>query len=138
MSRPWKLSPGDKDAIRAAHASGTRVADLAARYDVSTATIYTTVGPSKQRAPGRPHQLPSHRVTFEAEQTRPYRDSTHGYVPMPCGQDACGRPQEGSGHPRRGWVQLKRAGEAVTPWFCSFHCVSRYAIHRELAGADAA
>lgn len=62
-------------------------------------------------------------------------DQTLPPIPSPCDHDRCGQPQTGPGHPRKGWVQLKRAGEQTALWFCSFHCTSRYAIRRELAGA---
>lgn len=120
--------------IREAHAAGTSVADLAAQYDVSRTAIYNVLA----RPQSRRMQTPTSRVTAADAESIPYPDATKGYIPMPCNQPACGQPQEGPGHPRRGWVQLKRAGEVITLWFCSFHCVSRYAIRRELAGADAA
>lgn len=52
-----------------------------------------------------------------------------------CPEPRCGQPQAGPGHPRKGWVQTKAAGETQALWHCSWHCASRYAIRRELAGA---
>jgi predicted transcriptional regulator len=127
----WKLTPADSEAIRQARAAGESVTDLAALYGVSEATIRNHLKPKARVQP------PSSRVTTDVRDSRPYRDSTYGYVPRDCGQDRCGQPQQ-AGRPRRGWVQLKRAGDDVAPWFCSLHCLSRYAIHRELAGEDVA
>lgn len=52
-----------------------------------------------------------------------------------CDQLTCGQPQNGPGHPRKGWIQTKTAGGRQALWHCSWHCVSRYAIRRELRGA---
>lgn len=43
--------------------------------------------------------------------------------PLPCEHVACGRPQSGPGHPRRGWVKVhwSQTGEDDI-WFCSNRC----------------
>lgn len=51
----------------------------------------------------------------------------------PCPNRHCGQPQHGPGHPRRGWVQLKVAGETPARWFCQWSCVARHAIARRRA-----
>lgn len=38
-----------------------------------------------------------------------------------CDKPGCGQPQQGAGHPRKGWVQLRCGAER--PWFCSYECV---------------
>lgn len=47
-----------------------------------------------------------------------------------CPQTRCGLPQVGAGHPRKGWVQVKVAGEQHKLWFCGWPCVSRHAFHQ--------
>lgn len=51
-----------------------------------------------------------------------------------CPHAQCGQPQEGPGHPRKGWVQTKVAGEQLRLWFCSWGCVVRHGRQR-LGGA---
>lgn len=52
---------------------------------------------------------------------------------LACPEERCGQPQTSPGRPRRGWVQVKAAA-AHALWFCSWHCVSRHALRRELRG----
>lgn len=41
-----------------------------------------------------------------------------------CGDPRCGVPQEGPGHPRKGWLSVKQVGVDDKPlWFCSTRCV---------------
>lgn len=44
-----------------------------------------------------------------------------------CTQPRCGHPQEGPGHPRKGWVQVKPAGQPAL-WFCSWPCVEHHVL----------
>jgi len=53
-----------------------------------------------------------------------------------CQHAACGQPQTGPGHPRKGWVKLHQAGAPATVWCCGWHCASRYAIRQELREAQ--
>lgn len=64
-------------------------------------------------------------------------DVTPGAVAssLGCHDEACGKPRTGPGHPRKGWIQVHQAGTTSDPWLCSWHCLSRYAIRRELAEA---
>ena len=41
--------------------------------------------------------------------------------------DRCGRPQDGPGHPRSGWIKVHAAGKGGGPdlWFCSPRCLVR-------------
>lgn len=129
-AQQWKLSPADKDAIRSAYEAGTPVPELADRYDVSTSTIYKTVQHTPRRV-----QPARARVTASSQEQRPYRDSTHGYVPSLCGNERCGQS------PPRGEASLALVvygGQVPAVEVCSWHCLSRHAIHRELAGGDAA
>jgi hypothetical protein len=51
-----------------------------------------------------------------------------------CPEEACGKPRTGPGRVPNGWVQVRLAATSdPAPWFCSWHCVSRHAIRRELA-----
>lgn len=41
-----------------------------------------------------------------------------------CGDPRCGRPQEGPGHPRSGWIRLHVAGSPdKDTWWCSRRCI---------------
>lgn len=42
--------------------------------------------------------------------------------------DRCGHPQDGPGHPRKGWLQLKTAGIPRTTWWCSPTCLTHHLI----------
>lgn len=46
-------------------------------------------------------------------------------MPAGCADPAkCGRPQEGAGHPRKGWIRTHIAGAAdSTRWWCSIRCL---------------
>jgi hypothetical protein len=50
-----------------------------------------------------------------------------------CHDERCGRPQDGPGHPRKGWVQIKVAGEPKALWFHTWACVINYAARRRAA-----
>jgi hypothetical protein len=40
-------------------------------------------------------------------------------IPVWCRDERCGRPQDGPGHPRRGWVRVSITGTDAPPlWFC--------------------
>jgi hypothetical protein len=49
-----------------------------------------------------------------------------------CPQQQCGKPQAGPGHPRKGWVKVKVAGDPTCLWFCCWGCV---AVHARIRGA---
>lgn len=61
-------------------------------------------------------------------------DPRHHAVLRRCDNERCGRPQEGAGHPRKGWVEAKKAGETVKRWWCSWDCLSRGAVVLALRG----
>ncbi|MGG5257486.1 hypothetical protein [Phycicoccus avicenniae] len=44
---------------------------------------------------------------------------------MPCTDtEKCGRPQDGPGHPRKGWIRTHVAGTSgSTRWWCSLRCL---------------
>lgn len=52
-----------------------------------------------------------------------------------CEHETCGHAQTGPGHPRRGWIAVKVAGEDAKVWCCSWYCIGRYALRRELGAA---
>lgn len=38
--------------------------------------------------------------------------------------DKCGHPQVGAGHPRKGWIRTKVAGQTDSDrWWCSIRCL---------------
>lgn len=45
-----------------------------------------------------------------------------------CDEERCGQPQNGPGHPRRGWVQIRTGAER--PWFCGLTCALRWLTSR--------
>lgn len=127
MSGVWKITPTDADAIRTAHESGAKVSDLAAQYGVSAATIYNHLRPKARVQP------PASRVT--AVTAIPYPDATKGYVPRSCNVDRCGQPPAADLAP----LPLVVYGTDIAMVeVCSWHCLSRHAIRRELAGGDTA
>lgn len=129
----WKLIPEEIANIREARRNGESVADLAEQYGVSRQSIYSHLGAAATKA--RRQQPPRSRVTVAAEQSHPYRDSTFGYIPRSCADDRCGQP------PARGEATLPLVvygADLAAVEICSWHCLSRHAIHRELAGGDAA
>lgn len=48
--------------------------------------------------------------------------------------EKCGLPQEGPGHPRKGWLNVKVAGITGSTWWCSPACLARQ-LHRDTTSA---
>jgi hypothetical protein len=135
MSRPAKLSSADVDNIRRAKAAGARVADLAAQYGVSEVAIYNRLNGTRSR-PRTAAPRPATRRTASTPggEQRPYPQLHTGYIPHLCEQLRCGQPAQ----PGRPSLRLVVYGaEQPALEFCSWHCLSRHAIHHELNGADA-
>lgn len=73
------------------------------------------------------------KIETAPEDQASYPAADKGYIDLGCEEPRCGQPQEGPGHPRRGWVQVKGAG-CVARWFCSYYCAGKYGIRRALRG----
>lgn len=54
-----------------------------------------------------------------------------GYIDLGCEEPRCGHVQEGPGHPKKGWVQVKQTG-CLARWFCGHYCAGKASIRRAL------
>ncbi|WP_346007270.1 hypothetical protein [Janibacter terrae] len=52
--------------------------------------------------------------------------------------EKCGRPQDGPGHPRKGWLNVKVAGIAGSTWWCSPTCLAANLTHGDTLRVDVA
>lgn len=51
--------------------------------------------------------------------------------------DKCGRPQDGPGHPKKGWIRTHVAGAAnSTRWWCSLRCLIAGFTQTEVTSRD--
>jgi hypothetical protein len=147
MGRPSKLSATDLDDIRQARTDGVPVADLAEKYGVTREAIYARFRIEPRPAPRGPQPAPAPTPAARRTATRPvrraapapeqraYPELRKGYIPRPCDEPRCGHPT----NPEHG-VQLSLlvyGPEQIAVEFCSWHCLSRHALHHELAGGDA-